>query len=147
MLHVQALPMCLLVHFTAADLEESRGNTDNSRQIYDDLIQATLPKSDAAEPDASAAKSTPEVRRILPRAKDAMHDCKMILLVQRADVQPYDSCLMGGLQGVVHSPCISPGQYLGWSDFRSELRGTSQHFALVAALDKWPSILLCAAAT
>ncbi len=48
--------MCLLVHFTAADLEESRGNTDNSRQIYDDLIQTTLPKSDAAEPDASTPK-------------------------------------------------------------------------------------------
>ena len=64
MVPVQALPLCLLVHFTAADLEESRGNTENSRQIYDDLIQATLPKADAAESDAAKAKSTPEVRRL-----------------------------------------------------------------------------------
>lgn len=67
-LPVQALPMCLLVHFTAADLEEARGNTENSRQIYDDLIQATLPNADAAEPDASQARSRPEVCTILCHA-------------------------------------------------------------------------------
>lgn len=41
---VQAVPSCLLVHFMAADLEESRGNTESSRQIYEDLVQGTLPK-------------------------------------------------------------------------------------------------------
>ena len=60
---VQALPSCLLVHFTAADLEESRGNTDSSRQIYEDIIQASLPKEpeEGELPDAAKAQSKAEV--------------------------------------------------------------------------------------
>ena len=58
---MQAVPSCLLVHFMAADLEESRGNTESSRQIYEDLVQSTLPKEDAATPDPANAQSKPEV--------------------------------------------------------------------------------------
>ena len=60
-LPVQALPSCLLVHFAAADLEESRGNTEASRQIYEDLVQPTLPKEDVTAPEDARAQSRPEV--------------------------------------------------------------------------------------
>ena len=58
---VQAVPSCLLVHFMAADLEESRGNTESSRQIYEDLVQGTLSKEDAAASGPAKAQSRPEV--------------------------------------------------------------------------------------
>ena len=58
---MQAVPSCLLVHFMAADLEESRGNTESSRQVYEDLVQGTLPKEDAAASDSPKAQSMPEV--------------------------------------------------------------------------------------
>ena len=58
---MQALPSCLLLHFAAADLEESRGNTEASRQIYKDLVQPTLPKEDAAAAEDARAHSRPEV--------------------------------------------------------------------------------------
>ena len=58
---MQAVPSCLLVHFMAADLEESRRNTESSRQIYEDLVQSTLPKEDAAASDPAKAQSRPEV--------------------------------------------------------------------------------------
>ena len=58
---MQAVPSCLLVHFMAADLEESRGNTESSRQIYEDLVQSTLPTEDAAASDPAKAQSRPEV--------------------------------------------------------------------------------------
>ena len=60
-LYKQALPSCLLVHFAAADLEESRGNTEASRQIYEDLVQPTLAKEDVTAPEDARAQSRPEV--------------------------------------------------------------------------------------
>ena len=60
-MYTQALPSCLLVHFAAADLEESRGNTEASRQIYEDLVQPTLPKEGVIASEDARAQSRPEV--------------------------------------------------------------------------------------
>ncbi len=35
-----ALPDCLVLHFAAAELEESRGEIDASRSIFEELVQA-----------------------------------------------------------------------------------------------------------
>lgn len=54
----QALFSCLLVHFAAADLEESRGSTEAARRVYEDLVAGLVPKEDAP-PDQAAS---PQVR-------------------------------------------------------------------------------------
>ena len=36
-----ALPDCLLLHFAAAELEESRGENDAARGIFEELVQVS----------------------------------------------------------------------------------------------------------
>ena len=53
--HAQALFSCLLLHFAAADLEESRGSPEASRRVYEDLVAGLVPKEESA-PDQAAAQ-------------------------------------------------------------------------------------------
>jgi cleavage stimulation factor subunit 3 len=52
----QALPSCLLLHFAAADLEESRGNVEGARKIYEELVAGLLPAEPAADGEAPEEK-------------------------------------------------------------------------------------------
>jgi hypothetical protein len=54
----QALFSCLLLHFAAADLEESRGSAEAARRVYEDLVAGLVPKEESA-PDEAA---NPQVR-------------------------------------------------------------------------------------
>lgn len=38
-----ALPDCLMLHFAAAELEESRGEVDAARSIFEELVEVSCP--------------------------------------------------------------------------------------------------------
>ena len=47
----EALPVAVVLHFTAADLEESSGNVERARVIYEELISAPVNDISGAEAD------------------------------------------------------------------------------------------------
>ncbi|KAL3133211.1 hypothetical protein ABBQ38_007099 [Trebouxia sp. C0009 RCD-2024] len=54
----QVLPGCLLLHFAAADLQESQGDVEAARQVYQDLLPFLNPDESPATP---APQMTPEM--------------------------------------------------------------------------------------
>ncbi|EIE19849.1 Suf-domain-containing protein, partial [Coccomyxa subellipsoidea C-169] len=57
----KALFSCLLLHFAAADLEESRGSTEAARRVYEDLVAGLVPKEDAPPDQAASPQLSPEL--------------------------------------------------------------------------------------
>ncbi|CAL8466443.1 g5979 [Coccomyxa elongata] len=57
----KALPSCLLLHFAAADLEDSRGGTDAARRVYEDLVAGLVPKEEATPEQQAGPQLTPEL--------------------------------------------------------------------------------------
>lgn len=98
---VQVLPGCLLLHFAAADLQESQGDVEAARQVYQDL----LPSLNPDEPPATPAPQVPSVKpfgvpfscSFLPRCHCAAFQLQPCLLTFMAGAgSKYDTASAAG---------------------------------------------------
>lgn len=80
---LQVLPGCLLLHFAAADLQESQGDLEAARQVYQDLLPSLNPDEPLATPPPQVPYPTPVW-------------CTVLFRFLPANMQPFRLC----------SPCL-----------------------------------------